>query len=107
MADALDVLWKNVLERWEDDAVHQAFLQHCRNGECLGEAAARYAGMETDADKGPAARKRLEAVAALAAASLQASREPRRTFRAHGLIVLAAAMLGALAAYVLLRALLL
>ena len=75
---ALEALWKNVLDRWEHDAAHYAFLEHCRTHDALDEAAVRYRGMKGDRERGPAAEKRLTAVLMLAMSKLEVSRaEPR------------------------------
>jgi hypothetical protein len=101
----LEVLWKNVVDHWEDDAPHAVFLQHCQATEQLAEAAARYAGMRGDRDRSEAAKKRLEAVTVLATSSLIASRtEPRRALPSW-LAAAALVVLGAAGGYVLLRAL--
>src|SRR5258708_35631865 len=73
----LEMLWKNVVDNWDADAPHALFLQHCQTTEQLAEAAARYAGMRGDCDRGTTARKRLEAVMVLATSSLLASRTER------------------------------
>ncbi len=78
---ALEALWKNVLDNWDDDKVHGAFLEHCQRTDQLVEAAVRYRGMKGDRERGPVAEKRLQGVAMLAMAQLEASRtsirEPR------------------------------
>ena len=28
---AFEALWKNVLDHWDEDKAHGAFLEHCRN----------------------------------------------------------------------------
>jgi hypothetical protein len=103
--ETLEILWKNVVDHWDDDAAHQAFLQHCQSTEKLGEAAGRYAEMKRDAARGPSAQKRLETVAALATALLQASRGPRSKARRRGLVVLTVAVFGSMALYAVLRVL--
>jgi hypothetical protein len=105
--ETLEILWKNVTDRWDDDSAHQAFLQHCQSTEQLGEAARLYAGVKRDAARSAAAKRRLEAVATLAAASLQASREPPPAVRPRWLIVFTALVFGSLTGYALYRALLL
>jgi hypothetical protein len=105
--ETFETLWKNVVDRWDDDAAHQAFLQHCQGTEQLGEAAGRYAGVKRDGARGPSAKKRLEVVAMLAAASLQASREPPPAVHPRWLMVSTALIFGALTAYALYRVLLL
>jgi hypothetical protein len=71
---ALDVLWKNVLDRWEHEPAHHAFLEHCQSHDALDEAAVRYRGMKGDRDRGPIAEKRLAAVLLLAMSKLEVSR---------------------------------
>ena len=74
----LEALWKNVLDNWDNDAAHHAFLDHCQRGEALDEAAVRYRGMKGDRDRGAAAEKRLGAVLILAMSKLEVSRaEPK------------------------------
>lgn len=70
----LEALWKRVVDGWDDDAAHRTFLEHCAEEDRLPEAAARYRGMKGDRDRGPAAEKRLAAVAALAVAKLESTR---------------------------------
>ncbi len=71
----LEALWKKVLDSWDDDGAHGAFMSHCQETQQLPEAAARYKGMTGDHDRGASAEKRLGGVALLAMASLQ--HEPR------------------------------
>jgi hypothetical protein len=78
---ALEVFWKHVLDHWDDDKAHSAFIDHCNQTGQLAEAAARYRGMTGDRDRGPAAHKRLQGVAVLAMAALESSRSPRREAR--------------------------
>jgi hypothetical protein len=82
MLDAvLEALWKQVVDNWDDDKPHGAFLEHCRQTNQLAEAAARYRGMTGDRARGTAAQKRLEGVTILAMAALESTRTgqaPRR-----------------------------
>jgi hypothetical protein len=74
----LEALWKNVLDNWDKDAAHHAFLEHCQNHDVLDEAAVRYRGMKGDRDRGPGAEKRLGAVLILAMSKLEVARaEPK------------------------------
>jgi hypothetical protein len=107
MADAaFEALWKNVLDRWDDDRAHGGFLEHCQLTDQLAEAAARYRGMKGDRERGGAAEKRLAGVAIVALAKLEATRTPPHSSRSRtGALVLATLFgLGtiALLAYVLL-----
>jgi hypothetical protein len=70
----LEALWKNVLDRWENDAAHHAFLEHCQRSGALDEAAVRYRGMKGDRERGPIAEKRLAAVLILALSKLEVTR---------------------------------
>lgn len=70
----LEVLWKNVLDRWEHEPAHHAFLEHCQKHDALDEAAVRYRGMKGDRDRGAIAEKRLAAVLMLAMSKLEVSR---------------------------------
>ncbi|MBN1612525.1 MAG: hypothetical protein JW940_38195 [Polyangiaceae bacterium] len=104
MADpVLAALWKRVVERWEDEQAHAAFLEHCRATDQLVEAAVRYRGMTGDRDRSEAAQKRLQGVTVLALAQLEASRtSARQLHRQAGrliLIVLFTAASVALLAY--------
>jgi hypothetical protein len=74
---ALEVLWKNVLDHWDNDAAHHAFLDHCQRHEALDDAATRYRGMKGDHERGLIAEKRLKAVLMLAMSKLEASRSDR------------------------------
>lgn len=75
MSDAaLEALWKSVLDHWEDDRAHGAFLEHCQRAGMLVEAAVRYRGMAGDRERGPSAQKRLNSVALLAMAELEQHR---------------------------------
>ena len=79
---ALEALWKNVLDNWDKDAAHHAFLDHCQRSESLDEAAVRYRGMKGDRDRGVNAEKRLGAVLMLALSKLEVSRaEPKAASR--------------------------
>jgi hypothetical protein len=75
----LEALWKNVLDRWENDAAHHAFLDHCQASGALDEAAVRYRGMKGDRERGPIAEKRLTAVLMLAMSKLEVTRSRPET----------------------------
>jgi len=86
---ALEALWKNALDHWDDDRAHAAFLEHCQRTGQLAEAAARYRGMKGDRIRGPSAEKRLQGVATLAVLALEASRSsPRESGRSSTALVL-------------------
>lgn len=100
----LEALWKHVLDHWEEDAAHGAFLEHCQRADQLVEAAVRYRGMKGDRERGKAAEKRLAGVALLALAKLEASRTPTQAGSSKGAIALIAFFLlgtAGLLAYIL------
>lgn len=83
---ALEALWKRVLDRWDDESAHDAYLEYCQKSERLVDAAVRYRGMSGDRNRAPIAEKRLKAVALLALAGLEVVRvaergDPRRLAR--------------------------
>jgi hypothetical protein len=88
---ALEALWKNTLDSWEDERAHSAFLQHCQHTRQLDEAAARYRGMTGDRERSTLAKKRLEGVALLALAELETLRGERtpRPSRALNYVLIA------------------
>ncbi len=75
---ALEAHWKAVLDVWESDAAHGAFLQYCEKSDQLLEAAVRYRGMAGDRTRGASAQKKLAAISLLAIAKLESSRTPPR-----------------------------
>jgi len=88
---AFEALWKSVLDRWEDERTHGAFLEYCQTTDQLAEAAARYRGMKGDRDRSAIAEKRLAGIAIVALAKLHATRTPvARPGRRLGSLLLAA-----------------
>ncbi len=87
----LEALWKKVVDNWDDDAAHRAFIEHCASSEKLAEGAARYRGMSGDRERGEQAQKRLAAIAAVAMARLETlrSREKRAPSHAAAYILIA------------------
>jgi len=77
----LEALWKKVLDHWDDDAAHRAFIDYCQVQDRLVEAAVRYRGMKGDRERGPSADKRLAAITVLAMAKLETLRSPDRRTR--------------------------
>ncbi len=73
---ALEALWKQVVEDWDNDKAHAAYLEHCNAKNRLAEAASRYRGMAGDRERGESSEKRLQAVLALAFAQLEVLRSP-------------------------------
>jgi hypothetical protein len=75
---ALETLWKHVLDHWDEEAAHRAFLEHCNQANLLVEAAVRYRGMKGDHARGALAEQKLTAIRALALSRLAAARTPER-----------------------------
>ncbi len=114
MDEAIDVLWNQVLERWDEEKRHQAFLQYCVERRALAEAARRYrvvaeipplteASAREEKDESPYraaagnkedAQRRLASIALLAVGALDAERTTPSASRIHaGLRVFAALFL--------------
>ncbi|MET0794692.1 MAG: hypothetical protein ABW061_24450 [Polyangiaceae bacterium] len=88
---AFEALWKSVLDHWEEDRAHGAFLEYCGSTDQLAEAAARYRGMKGDRDRSTVAEKRLAGIAIVALAKLEATRSPAPRRRNIGSLILASA----------------
>ncbi|SRR5258706_10904790 len=102
----LDALWNKVVDHWDDDDRHARFLQHCQATEQLAEAAARYASMRDDRDRGQVAKKRLDAVTVLATTSLLSATSTERVpMLPKWFTFVVLFLFSSLAGYVLLRAL--
>ncbi len=99
--------WQAVLDRWEEEPAHQAFLDYCVATNRLAAAAACYRGLLAAEERRERAARRLEAVALLAIARLESSRTPAPRLRLQGaalaLVVLLLAAALALLSYLLLR----
>lgn len=74
----VEALWKRVLDAWDDDARHAAFLDYCQRSDRLVDAAVRYRGMTGDRDRAQTAEKKLKAVALLAMTRLEVARQAER-----------------------------
>lgn len=102
-----EALWAKVLEQWDDDARHAAFIAHCRLQRDLGFAAKRYRSVadgdeayRSQADRAADAKKRLNGITTLALIELQASattpEQLARPKRWVGVIAVAFALFAAL-----------
>ncbi len=102
---SLDALWKRVLDAWEEEAPHLAFLEYCRATDRLVEAAVRYRGMTGDRDRAERAEKKLKSVAFLAMSQLEINRaterRPPRRYLSYGLLTFFMVATIGLLAYVL------
>jgi hypothetical protein len=75
----LEALWGRALERWDDEAVHTAVLEHAVRVQRLPDLAGRYRALSEDAERGPVAKERLEAIVAAATTMLWAMQTPKPT----------------------------
>ena len=99
----LEALWKRALEAWDDEKAHAALIDHALREQQLPEAAGRYRTLVDDPDKGPLAKKKLEAIVLAATQMLMAMKTPKReggkvplpiTLSAFGVCALLLAWLG-------------
>ena len=96
----LDALWARVLEAWDDDKVHAALLEHAIRAQALPDVAGRYRSLADDPDKGPRAKKKLDAIVLAATQMLMSMKTPKPgktplpiTLSAFGICVLLLAWL--------------
>jgi len=73
----LDALWTRVLEAWEDDRTHAALLDHAMRTQTLPEIAGRYRALSEDGEKGPLAKKKLDAIVIAATQMLMSMKTPK------------------------------
>jgi len=74
----MEALWKRVLEAWDDDEPHQAVLTYALQTERLPDVAGRYRKLLEDPEKGPRAKKRIDAIVLAATQLLMATKTPPR-----------------------------
>ena len=72
----LDTLWARTLEAWDEDRTHNAVLDYALRAERLPVLAGRYRALKDDADKGPRAKKRIDAIVLAATQMLMAHKTP-------------------------------
>ena len=73
-AAALEVLWAHVLNHWDEDKAHVAFLEHCQQNNLLLAAAKRYRSLAGNERYGPEVERRLRGITALAMAGMEHTR---------------------------------
>jgi len=71
---AFAALWAHVLEHWEDDKAHLAFLEHCQAHDQLPPAAKRYRELAQSAAHQTQATRQLTAITLLALARMERTR---------------------------------
>jgi len=72
-----DTLWGRVLEAWDDEKTHAAFVDYALRSHLLPEAVGRYKLLKDDSSKGALATKKMEAIAFAATQLLFATKTPR------------------------------
>jgi hypothetical protein len=97
----LEALWARAVERWDEDAVHAALLDHAVRVQRLPDLAGRYRALSEDSDRGAVAKKRLDAIVAAATTMLWAMKTPEApkvplsiTLSAFGICAFLLALLG-------------
>jgi hypothetical protein len=68
--DPLAVAWSTLLDRWDDDAGHKAFVALATSLQRLPEAARRYRALVDDPSRGARAKRGVDAVLAAAMATM-------------------------------------
>ena len=71
---AFEALWAHVLEHWDDDKAHLAFLEHCQVHDQLLPAAKRYRELAQSPSHETQATRRLTAISLLAMARMEQTR---------------------------------
>lgn len=74
-----EALWKRCLEAWDDDKPHGAILEHALKNEKLPDLAGRYRALSDDSEKGPRAKKKIDALVMAATQMLMSTKTPART----------------------------
>jgi hypothetical protein len=89
-------LWKRVIEEWENEALHAAFLDHMIRSKQLPEAAGRYRSVQLEeSERSPLAKKKLDAIVIAAMQMMSEGKTPEERKKSpYGtLIVFAISML--------------
>jgi len=78
--DGFEALWKRVLESWDDDKLHGAFLEFALRTERLPDAAGRYRALKDgDPAKSERAKKQLDAIVIAATHMMMSMKTPPPT----------------------------
>jgi hypothetical protein len=73
----LAALWKRALEAWDDEKTHQALLDHALREQKLPDLAGLYRGVkDSDPERAPRAKKKLDAIVIAATHMLMAMKTP-------------------------------
>ena len=71
---SLETLWQHVSENWEENAAHSAFISACSENKRLPFAAEQYRSAKEDPARQAVAEAQLQAIVAVAMASIDAQR---------------------------------
>ncbi len=82
---ALDALWGQVRERWDEQSVHDTFLGYCSQTDALPQAAARYRSQANDPERAERAEAQLKKLSAVALAQVAAL--PRTESRERNVVL--------------------
>lgn len=85
-----DADWAAVLDGWDEQTTHDAYVSRALADGRLGEAAGRYRVFLDDPARSEVARKRLGTIAFLAEQSLVAARRPLDTTRLRRVVLVMA-----------------
>ena len=72
-----ETLWGRVLEAWDDEKAHAAVLDYAVRTHALAELAASYRALKDDPDKGPLAKKKMQALVVTVTLMLESRRAPK------------------------------
>ncbi len=72
-------MWNTTLDAWDDDKRHAALLEYALRSKKLPDLAARYRALADDTDKGPLAKKRLDALVIAATQLMMNMKTPKPT----------------------------
>ena len=89
--DPVEAAWQHVLEHWEEEAAHEAFLALCADLGRLGDAGRRYRAVQEtsdDPERVADARRYVDRVLGLAVTLMQAERSDASRLVRQGKLVL-------------------
>jgi ABC-type nitrate/sulfonate/bicarbonate transport system substrate-binding protein len=74
----LETLWGRVMEAWDEEKTHHAFLEYAIQAQRLPDAAGRYRALKDDPEKGALAKKKIDAIVIAATSMLMSTKTPER-----------------------------
>lgn len=88
--DPLELMWARALEKWDDEKRHAVLLELALQTERMPELAGRYRALLGDVEKGPVAKKRIDAILGAATQLLMSMKTPKPTKNPPWLVASAA-----------------